>query len=90
VDDEFLVYELEKGEETGRSLTFGVAKQHLEKGERKLAADWLGEAFYLLPKLDQIELLTSIISLYPQVSLQASHPVQPRSALVRFLQRLLA
>jgi hypothetical protein len=89
VDDEFLVYELEKGGVTGRSLAFGVAKQHLEKDERKLAADWLGKAFYMLPKEDQIEMLILIIRLCPEISLPAALPIQPRSALVRFLRRLI-
>jgi hypothetical protein len=89
VDDEFLVYELEKGGVTGRSLAFGVAKQHLEKGERKLAADWLDKAFYMLPKEDQVEMLILIIGLCPEISLPAALPIQPRSALVQFLRRLI-
>jgi hypothetical protein len=89
VDDEFLVYELEKGGMTGRSLAFGIAKQHLEKGERKLAADWLGKAFYMLPKADQVELLVSIITLYPEISLRAAHPNQARSTLVRLLRQVI-
>jgi hypothetical protein len=80
---------LRKVEYPDVALAFGVAKQHLEKGERKLAADWLGEAFYMLPKEDQVEMLILIIRLCPEISLPAALPSQPRSALMRFLRRLI-
>jgi hypothetical protein len=66
VDDDLLVARLRKGGATARRLAFGVAKKHLEKGERGLATDWLNNAFYLLPKADQVELLVGVISLYPE------------------------
>ena len=65
-NDELMVARLKKGGATGRRLTFGVAKKHLDKGENVLATDWLNNAFYLLPKADQVELLIGVISLYPE------------------------